>query len=175
MNKNTLVTLLVVIVLVVAGWLFFGGDKSPINIGGNKLNNEYQAVFLSNGQVYFGKVKNPSSETVMLTDIYYLRVQQDVQPAGDSSTSSTNTNTTNTNSNDQAQIQLVKLGDELHGPEDSMHLNREHILFIEDLKDGSQVVQAIKNHKSGNTNGNMNNNNNSTTPPANNNNDDSDN
>lgn len=174
MNKNTLVTLLAVVVLAVAGWLFFGGDKSPVNLTGNKLNNEYQAVFLSNGQVYFGKVKNPNAGTVTLTDIYYLRVQQQVQPAGSNGASGANATTPSADSDDQAQIQLVKLGDELHGPEDSMHLNREHILFFEDLKDGSQVVQAIKNHKSGNTNGNMNNNNN-TTPPANTNNDNSNN
>jgi hypothetical protein len=49
-----------------------------------------------------------------------------------------------------ANINLVKLGAELHGPTDEMRINRDHILFIEDLKDDSQVVQGIKRFKEGN-------------------------
>lgn len=146
MNKNALVTLLIVIVLVVAGWMFFGGKMgSNFGLGGVKLSGEYQAVFLSNGQVYFGKVSDFASETVSVTDIYYLRVQQPVKP--DPKAGTTNTN------NAETQIQLVKLGDELHGPEDKMLINRRHILFIEDLKADGQVVEAIKEHKK-NPNGN---------------------
>ena len=47
-------------------------------------------------------------------------------------------------------VSLVKLGDELHGPADKMEINRDQILFIEDLKPNSQVVMAIKNYKTGN-------------------------
>jgi hypothetical protein len=44
---------------------------------------------------------------------------------------------------------LVKLGEELHGPEDEMVINNEHIIFTERLKADSQVVSAIAEHKSG--------------------------
>ena len=43
-----------------------------------------------------------------------------------------------------AQISLIKLGNELHGPTDEMRITRSHILFIEDLKNDSAVVLAIK-------------------------------
>ncbi len=153
MNKNTLISLLVIIVLALGGWMFFGNDNGTMSLlKTSKLSNKYQAVFLSNGQVYFGKVANLNSNIVTLTDIYYLRVQQQVQPAGNDSSAEA----ADANSEDQAKIQLVKLGDELHGPEDAMFLNREHVLFVEDLKDSSQVVQAIKTHKSGNTNTSIN-------------------
>jgi len=51
--------------------------------------------------------------------------------------------------NPQGELSLVKLGNELHGPTDAMHINRDQILFIEDLKDDSNVFQAITNYKNG--------------------------
>src|SRR3989338_1563719 len=94
--------------------------------------NTYQAVFLTNDQVYFGRLSNPKSAYPALKNIFYLQVAQPLQ-AG----------------NPQAggQVQLVKLGGELHGPKDEMRINRDHILFIEDLKPDSQVVKAIENFK----------------------------
>lgn len=95
-------------------------------------SGKYQAVFLTNNQVYFGKVSNLGSSFPTLTDIYYLQVTQALQPK---------TNGT------QPQINLVKLGGELHGPEDLMRINKDQILFVEDLKADSQVVNAIKDYK----------------------------
>jgi len=97
---------------------------------------QYQAVFLTNGQVYFGKFSQVNSSYVKLTDIYYLQVQQTVQPKDNSS------------SNNQ-QVSLAKLGGELHGPEDVMFINRDQVLFWENLKDGGKVVTAIKNYQAG--------------------------
>ena len=42
-----------------------------------------------------------------------------------------------------ANLDLVKLGQEIHGPEDVMNINVDHIVFWEKLKDSSPVVQAI--------------------------------
>ena len=94
------------------------------------FQSDYQAVFLSNNQVYFGKLANRSGESVTLNDIYYLQVSQPLQPLARGQQEAPN-------------ISLVKLGDELHGPADRMDINRDHILFIEDLKPDSQVITAI--------------------------------
>lgn len=96
-------------------------------------SGQYQAVFLTNGQVYFGHLKNPESQTPLLKNIYYLQSNQNNPQGGTSST--------------QTQLSLVKLGNELHGPEDMMALNRSQILFWENLKDSGKVVQAIKQNK----------------------------
>lgn len=96
--------------------------------------NRYQAVFLSNNQVYFGKLSNTRSDYPTLRDIYYLQVTQALQPRDPSTPT-------------QPRINLVKLGSELHGPEDEMRINKAHILFIEDLKADSQVVEAIQEYK----------------------------
>lgn len=96
---------------------------------------QYQALFLTNGQVYFGKLSGVTKDYVKLTDIYYLQVQQTVQPGSN-------------DTNKQPQVSLAKLGSELHGPEDVMHISRDQVLFWENLKDDSKVVSAIKDHKS---------------------------
>ena len=93
-------------------------------------NNLYQAVFLTNGQVYFGHLKNADTKNPVLTDIYYLQ--------------STPQNPQQSTDQQQQQLSLIKLGKELHGPEDKMVLKGDQILFWENLKDDGKVVQTIK-------------------------------
>jgi hypothetical protein len=100
----------------------------------------YQAMFLTNGQVYFGKLTDPNSVFPTMTDVYYLQV---VQPPLQGQQEQAQQQ----QQGQQPQISLVKLGNELHGPMDEMKVNREHILFYENLKEDGQVVQAIKNYK----------------------------
>lgn len=100
----------------------------------------YQAVFLSNNQVYFGMLNNRSAQYATLTDIYYLQITQPLQPKERGAQQAPN-------------INLVKLGGELHGPTDKMEINRDHILFIEDLKPDSQVILAIDSYKKGQAGG----------------------
>lgn len=90
--------------------------------------NKWQAVFLTNGQVYFGRLEILSKDYVKLSSIYYLQVQQPVQPQPQTA---------------QPNINLVKLGGELHGPEDEMFIPQDRILFWENLRDDSQVVRVI--------------------------------
>ncbi len=117
----------IIIGLIVLALLFalYWFNLLPFN-----LISKYQAVFLANGQVYFGKISGEKGDYMKLASIYYLQVQQPVQPA-EKTTS-------------QPNLQLVKLGSELHGPEDTMYIAKNQILFYEDLKNDSQVVQAIK-------------------------------
>lgn len=102
--------------------------------------DDYQAVFLTNGQVYFGKLQNATGEYLELTNIYYLQVDSAVQQAGNTDKKA------NAPSSDN-NVQLIKLGNELHGPRDEMQLNNTQVLFWENLKPDSKVSQAIKNYK----------------------------
>ncbi len=47
----------------------------------------------------------------------------------------------------QGDVSLLKLGNELHGPEDWMEINPAHILFIEELKPDGKVAKAIDAYK----------------------------
>jgi len=100
-------------------------------------SKEYQALFLTNGQVYFGKLTHLDNNYVELTDIYYLQTQ-----AAQPTTGSTSSTTTQSQS-----LSLAKLGNELHGPEDAMFVAKSQVLFWENLKDSGKVVQAIQSYQ----------------------------
>lgn len=131
--------LFAVTVLVVAVIAYLAVLKPAVfNQGQHVDTSKYQAVFLNGGQVYFGKVTTTNNEFMKLNDIYYLRVNQQVQPNGQ---------TTN------GDVQLVKLGCELHGPQDQMVINRDQIIFWENLKDDGQVAQAVAKYVKDNPTG----------------------
>jgi hypothetical protein len=128
----------VIIVALAAGGIYKmarrdGDNRSPKVEG-------YQAVFLSNGQVYFGKVTNLERDYAELSDVYYLMrktpLQTQVPVEGDAAAAA-----------QQSQLTLIKLGNEIHGPKDAMILNQKHILFVENLKDDSKIVAAINDYK----------------------------
>ena len=132
--------LLIIVSVCVIAW-FGTMAYSSLRADAAVKSSEYQAVFLTNGQVYFGKFSHVSSSYVELTKIFYLQVQQQVQPG------STTTN------NSQQQVSLAKLGGELHGPEDEMFISRDQILFWENLKPSGKVSTAIANYyKTGSSN-----------------------
>jgi hypothetical protein len=121
-------TILVVALLLFIG--FGGGTKKAESGYVNK--DKLQAVFLNGGQVYFGRIKALNDDFLRLTDIYYLRVNQQVQPEQNGAPAQ-----------DASDISLVKLGCELHGPEDEMLINRSQVIFWENLKEDGQVTQAV--------------------------------
>lgn len=90
-------------------------------------SDKWQAVFLVNNQVYFGHIKSYNKGYVVLKDVYYLQVTQQLQPPSG-----------------QPLLNLIKLGSELHGPEDIMFIPKDRILFWENMKPDAQVVKAIE-------------------------------
>ncbi len=128
--------IIIVIILGVVGWFLWSGSQSNASTGID--SSKYQAVFFTNGQVYFGKLHTFNSESLKLTDIYYLQTQA----------SSTNSqNPQQTSSSQTNNVQLIKLGDEIHGPEDEMILSKAQVLFYENLKPDSKVATSIDQYK----------------------------
>lgn len=126
-----IIAIILIVVVVVALIVACSRTSAPKTEG-------YQAVFLSNGQVYFGKVAKLNHTYVELSDIYYLQLTKPLQTQeppleGEAAT--------------QSKLTLMKLGKEIHGPKDQMIINRRHVLFIENLKDDSKVVQAINQYQ----------------------------
>lgn len=85
-------------------------------------SNKWQAVTLSNNQIYFGRLQEVSKEYATLKDVYYLQA-----PSG----SQTTTN-------------LVQLNEKIYGPENQMYIPKQQIIFWENLGENSQVVKAIE-------------------------------
>jgi hypothetical protein len=118
---------LIVVVMIVRTQLFRAGISTLFAPGAAEVidRNAYQAVFLTNGSTYFGKLEPQGDQWFVLTDVFYLSVS------------------------DQSGTQLIKRGSEPQGPKEPMIIPRDQILFIENLRDDSDIVSAIKKFKSG--------------------------
>lgn len=122
------IIVLIVLIILVAAFYFLVYRRGVTQA-------EYQAVFLSNGQVYFGEITNKNAKYVVMNDIYYLQLKRPLQEQKPGEPAQ------------QPDLTLIKLGNELHGPMDRMEINQDHVLFIENLKDDSKVVTAIMEYK----------------------------
>lgn len=124
-------------IVLLGGFAVWNGMQS----GGTGIDGgKYQAVFLTNGQTYFGKLQKHNDEYLKLKEVYYLQTQ------GSEAADSKNSQNTQ---NDQ-NVQLIKLGDELHGPEDEMIIAKDQVLFYENLKKDGKVSKSIENFKNPN-------------------------
>jgi hypothetical protein len=82
----------------------------------------YQAVFLTTGQAFYGKLTIADADTYLLSDVFYIVP------------------------NDTAQ-RLVKRGTEVFGPREPMVILARQVLFFENIRDDSDVglgIRAIK-------------------------------
>jgi hypothetical protein len=108
------------IVVIVAAFLIVKDTRPGPPV---VFTTPYQAVLLTNGTAYFGKLEGYGTSRPVLKEVYYI-------------VSQTNPETKQTSN------VLVRRGKELHGPSD-MHLNPNQILCVEDVGPGSKVAQLI--------------------------------
>ena len=112
----SIVGILIIVILIMYIFEYFS-LKNTVD------SNTYQAVFLDNGQIYFGHLGKINSKFPVLSDTHYVQIDD---------TTSRGT--------------LVKLGSvETHAPYDKMMLNKEHILFWENLRPDSPFMDSLKN------------------------------
>lgn len=114
-------------VMIVFLFAFMGCTRSDQKI---KIDTEFKAVFLDNGQVFFGKIEEVGPSYVILKDVFYVQsqvIQQD---------------------KDKKEVKsiLIKRGSEWHGP-DLMYITTRHIVVIEPVGPNSRVAQLIKEAK----------------------------
>lgn len=86
----------------------------------------YWAVYLDTGQVFYGqKFKSDKTYVIMTKAFYY-------QPGVRSAVA--------------GNIRIIKVGTEIHQPEDKVYVNRAHIERQEQLSAESKVVKAIEKY-----------------------------
>lgn len=112
----------------------------------------YAAVFLDNGQVYFGRLSGFGGDRPVLRDVYYLRLSQSLQDSALAKDvdSKANVAASKNAAAAQPELTLIKLGNELHGPVDELQLNPNHTIFVEDLRKDGKITLAIDNYRKGN-------------------------
>jgi hypothetical protein len=117
-------TILVVAVIVA---LAFGKTNDQSKFVKDK---QYQAVFLTNGQVYFGNISDVNHDFIRLNNIYYLTQNTTTASNGQTTTDGNYT--------------LVKLGcQQIHDPVDEMVIQQSQVSFWENLNDSGKVVTSI--------------------------------
>ena len=127
----------IILLVILGGWLLY-----RTSMGAHIDGSKYQAVFFTNGQVYFGKLHKLSGGYFKLSDIYYLQSKADTTPDKNSE------NPQETSTKQSSDVELIKLGREVHGPEDEMIISKDQVLFFENLKKDGTVTQSINSFKS---------------------------
>ena len=94
--------------------------------------DKYQVACLQSGECYFGKVTSVTNDVIIIKDVFY------VQKSTQATTTQTSASTNN--------LELIKLGNEVHGPEDMMVLTRSQVLYVENLKSDGKVTQTIQTY-----------------------------
>ncbi|MDQ2912830.1 MAG: hypothetical protein M3T56_06195 [Chloroflexota bacterium] len=87
---------------------------------------QYQAVFLANGQTYFGRYYDRIGAYAKIEDVYYIQQTQGSDP------------------NAAPDTKIVRRGKELHAPSSRILIPKSAILFVEDLTDASPVAQFMR-------------------------------
>ena len=118
---------LILLVLIARTQLFRAGISTLFAPGAAEVidRDAYQAVFLTNGSSYFGKLQQQGDDWFVLSDVFYLSVPEQGAP------------------------QLIKRGSEAQGPREPMLIAQTQVLFIENLRDDSEIVTAIRRFKAG--------------------------
>lgn len=96
-------------------------DFVPPSLGGAR----YQAVFLSNGQTYFGHYVERLGPYAKIENAFYIQ------------------RTPAANENEAPASKIVRRGAELHEPEPFVLVPKSAILFVEDLRSDSSVAQFM--------------------------------
>lgn len=125
--SRLLVGLVAFIVLVV-------GTKAAIEFVPERPDSgRYQAVFLTNGQVYFGKLSGLGGAYVTLKDVYLVQSQGSV---------------VNPSPGPQSRLTISRLDQNaLIHPEQEMIISRNSMLFWENMQNDAEVVEKIKELK----------------------------
>lgn len=140
LRAGAVVLLFCITVLAVATICYLAFAKDSTDQAKYVDENKYQAVFLTNGQVYFGNVSTINEDFIRLNNIYYL------------------TQNTTTGANGQTTADgnytLVKLGcQQIHDPTDEMLISQTQVSFWENLEDKGKVVTSIKEFQKQNPKG----------------------
>lgn len=127
MIRNQRGSATVQVVSVVAGIIVIVAASMLVGCGRHHepvaFTTPYQAVLLTNGMAYYGKLEGYGTSRPVLTEVYYIVTQNNPETK-------------------QTSNVLVKRGKELHEP-DRMYLNPNQILFVEPVGEKSKVAQLI--------------------------------
>jgi hypothetical protein len=124
--RRILLGLLIGLLLGGLAWFVLLWVRPEDPFAGAVDTDRWQAVFLSNGQVYFGHLRVASDEFYELREAFYIRESPPTEEG-------------------QPPTREVKaLSSEFHQPENRMLIRKDEVLFVENLRPDSDVAEAIE-------------------------------
>lgn len=131
------IIIILILVLIVLSTVFVG----PINQWIAKTisrQEDWYAIYLNNGQIYFGQIKSLDAATIQLAKVYSL---QSLNVPGQSASGEN----LQLQSQPQTIYNVVKRGsDKVLSTDGTLFVNRSFVLFWEKLESNSEVVRGIK-------------------------------
>lgn len=119
-----LVSILAVGLLGLIAWYTLRPSAQPLNA------NQYQVVYLTGGQMFFGKLQNTDGDYLYMKSPY---TAQSTTASADDKTKAAEPTTT-----------LLRVKDQLYGPDDTVAVKSSQVVFWQNLRDDSKVTQALK-------------------------------
>lgn len=104
-------------------------------------DSTYQAVTLTNGLTFFGRLQRYSPNTFVLSDVYYLKTSADVNELNETAAASETAAEATTDSG----LQLFQLSQDFYQPQNDLIINRDQIVYWQNLQSDSPIVQTIVN------------------------------
>lgn len=121
-------TLVAAAIVIIIGGLLAGIFLLP---KGERIDaNGYQVVYMATGQAYFGKLQNTEGNYLVIDQPY---TAQNVTPTTEAAPT-----------NQQASTTLLKVSQQAYGPQDSISLSKDQVLFWQNLRSDSKVAKAIE-------------------------------
>lgn len=119
---GAVVVLVVIVVLAIAAARSLSsGSSLPSDVN----TNTYQAVFLSNSQIFFGKLTAAGGNYYELRHVFFLQ-------------------STPATKGQPGSQRLIPLTKEIHNPEDLMVISRSQVVYIENLNPAGRAAKLIK-------------------------------
>ncbi|MBI5913014.1 hypothetical protein HY839_01070 [Candidatus Azambacteria bacterium] len=134
-NRTVKKVLCIIVVIAALVWVDTNFNIIASSQANKQARAHLQAVFLSNGQVYFGALSRHGIGFWRLDRAHYLQVSKTpsaLSPETPDGTAPQETRTT-----------LMKLSDDMHRPQNTLFIPASQILFWQNLQNDSPVAQAI--------------------------------
>ncbi len=136
-KKLFIISLLLLLFLLF--WIFFlrNSDKASNVVADKQKEARWYAVKLVNGEVFYGKIADITADPILITNVYY-NYDQLINKKGAVDEKINNKN--------DEKLKIVKRGNETYGPDGTMNIIRSQILYMEPLRQDSEIIKAISNN-----------------------------
>jgi hypothetical protein len=121
-NKSRIIIFIIVIVVIFSFYLVFAWGK-----GSWPFEAKYQVVTLTNGEVYYGRLRFFPSPRLIDTWLFQQTSSQEEQEG--------------------PELNLVPFNSLFFGPENILYLQKEQIAWWADLKEDSAILDFINSQK----------------------------